>query len=91
MLSGATGTEEEKQLTLIKESERGDMALSRRWDGIGDLKGKTEKGHCRPGNAANRNAVNVQEKVPRTEAYGTSGVPAGEERVRTGSWDRVLG
>ena len=41
---GAVGAEEEEELVLIQESERsGDGSEI-------DLKGKIEKGHCRPGN-----------------------------------------
>lgn len=66
------GAEEEEKLVLIKESER---------SGYGseiDLKGKIEKGHCRPGNGT-QGCYNTQGKMPRTEAYGTSEVLAREK------------
>lgn len=42
-----------------------------------DLKERTEKRHYRPGNSAN-GCCNVHGNVPRTEAYRTSGIVAGD-------------
>lgn len=55
---GATGAEEEEKLVLIKESETGGCGFER------DLKGKTGKGHCRPGNITIRDAGKLTERCP---------------------------